>query len=184
MNTQFHAGTYVERYLSASISHCRLAGPEGGGSRARLSNQNCVIELEIVDNDYVRFEFWRPDEPNTKWELAEYLNCRFMELGGAFKLRPKPKEELSNKEKVEWYLQRYDEVLVLGYFEAPLNGDYSWAEAYEHSKQEYRRLSSALLKLMDAGHPEGKRLFGKQLQGDRSWMAEVREILGEQNREK
>ena len=180
MDKLFHTATFVAEFMAAAIEHCRLVGPEGSGLLATLANDHCVILLENVDNDYVRFEFHRPGTTTPKWELASYLNCRFMAQGGAFRLRPKPARELSHQEKFEWYLKRYDEVMVLGYLDAPLAGDYSWEEDYSAHDAEFRRLSSILTDLKESGHPEGKRLMWKMLDGDRSWMDEVRGLL-EQN---
>lgn len=166
--------------MSASIAHCRLTGPSGGGAFASLSNEHCVIELENVDNDYIRFEFHRPGEKKPVWELADYLDCRFMEQGGSFKLRPKPPGDLSIKEQFEWYLQRFDELLVQGYLNAPLNGDYSWESDYKSAAEEYERLSIALAKLVDAKFEGADKLWRMLIRGDQSWMAEVRKILADQ----
>ena len=181
MNDQFHTASFVTKFMGSAIAHCRLNGPGGGGFVASLSNDHCVIELENVDNDYVRFEFHRPGEKEPRWELADYLDCRFAAQGGAFKLRPEPSEDLSNQEKFEWYLQRFDEVLVLGYLDAPLAGDYSWAEAYVAAAEEFESLSDELYVLRQAKHPEAKRLYEMLRDGNRAWMAEVREILVEKS---
>ena len=180
MNDQFHTASFVTKFMGSAIAHCRLNGPGGGGFVASLSNDHCVIELENVDNDYVRFEFHRPGEKEPRWELADYLDCRFAAQGGAFKLRPEPSEDLSNQEKFEWYLQRFDEVLVLGYLDAPLSGDYSWEGQYREAQEEYKRLSVELSRLSDAGlDPEGS-IWRKRRKGDLTWMDEVRGLL-EQN---
>lgn len=177
MNTSFHTASFVSKFMPESIAHCRLDGPTGGGGLALLSNAHCEIILENIDDDYVRFEFRRPGEMKPVWELAAYLNCRFMAQGGAYKLRPKPPGGLSKQEKFEWYLQRFDEVLVLGYLDAPLNGDYTWADAYTAAAEEFENLSTALYRLRMAKHPEAERLYDMLTDGNRAWMAEVREIL-------
>ena len=166
--------------MGSAIAQCRLNGPEGSGYYATLSNAHCVIELENVDNDYVRFEFHRLGEKEPKWELGDYLDYIYGAQGGAFKLRPKPPVDLGDQEKFEWYLQRYDEVLVLGYLDAPLSGDYSWAGRYHEAEEEYKNLSVALRRLSKEGLDPDKKLSYKRIQGDLSWMEEVRGLL-EQN---
>ena len=166
--------------MGSAIAQCRLNGPEGSGYYATLSNALCVIELENVDNDYVRFEFHRPGEKEPKWELGDYLDYIYGAQGGAFKLRPKPPVDLGDREKFEWYLQRYDEVLVLGFLDAPLSGDYGWVGKYKEGADEYLRLSTALSKLAREGLDPDDRLMDMLLDGNLEWMDEVRGLL-EQN---
>jgi hypothetical protein len=126
----------------------------------------------------VRFEFWSPTNEGAVFEFSDYLDCAYSMRSS--ELRPLPPKDIPSEEKFVQMLKTYDKLLCEGYFQAPLSGDFSWAPSYQAMLEEVEHLSLVRYRLQKAGHPEAKAILHKKLNGDGTWMDDVRRILAEQ----
>jgi hypothetical protein len=168
--------SYAQKYMEPSIEKFGLTLVREGGDVAWLHNAHCTIRLENVDNDYVRFEFSRVDAPEECWEFADFLDCMYE--GRGMELRPLPPKDFESEAKFVFMLEKYNALILEGYFDAPLAGDFSWIPKYIAAQAEYKRLASARYDLEESGHPEAVAILHKKIKGDPSWMDDVRRILG------
>jgi hypothetical protein len=178
MNRYFDMTTYAQKYLGPVIDKFDLRVEPKGGDLTWLLNNDCLIQLQNIDNDYVRFEFCSPSKPEELWEFAEYLDCQFE--GRGMQLRPLPPRNYDAEAKFIFMLEKYNELLLEGYFDIPLSGDFTWGPRYLALQLETRRLSIARGRLERQGHPEADSILVKELAGDLTWMQDVKRILAEQ----
>jgi hypothetical protein len=178
MNRNFDMASYAQKHMAPAIEKFGLTLVRRGGDVAWLQNVHCTIRLENVDNDYVRFEFHRADNLEEIWEFADFLDCMYEWRG--MQLRPLPPDDFDNEGKFVFMLEKYNELIVAGYFDAPLVGDFSWGAKYKEAQAEYKRLSTERFRLEEKGHPEAKAIQKKRLNGDPTWMDDVKRILAAQ----
>lgn len=171
--------SYVAEFMAASIAKFGLILDGNPGEMAIVKSPGCTIRLANIDNVYVRFEFWNPANPEEVFTLHNYLNCAYNHRG--LELSPNMPRDLPEEEQFTGCLRNYDRLLCEGYFDAPLSGDHSWVPRYHAMLQEITELSIARLDLQMAGHPEAISILDKELDGDPSWMDDVRRILAEQS---
>jgi hypothetical protein len=178
MSKYFDMTSYAQKYMAQAIAKAGLTVTSKGGDMVWLQNDDCQIQLQNIDNDYVRFEFCSPSKPEELWEFADYLDCQFE--GRGMQLRPLPPRDFDAESKFVFMLEKYNELLLGGYFDIPLSGDFTWAPKYLAHQAEYRRLGIERGKLGRQGHPEAEAILDKKLAGDPTWMDDVRRILAEQ----
>lgn len=178
MNRYFDMASYAQKYMAPAIAKAGLQMTSKGGDMAWLQNGHCTIQLQNIDNDYVRFEFCDPQRPDELWEFADYLDCMYEGRGRI--LRPLPPRDIDREAQFIFMLEKYNELMLGGYFDLPLAGDFSWAPQYAAFQEEYKRLASARFALEEAGHPEAEAIWDKKHDGDPTWMDDVRRILAEQ----
>lgn len=178
MNRFFDMTTYAEKFLADAVQKLAFSVTRKGGDFALLQNGHCIIHLQNIDNDYVRFEFASSLVPDKLWEFADYLDC--VTNGKAWTLRPLPPDDLGPEGKFVFMLQKYNELMIGGYFDAPSSGDFSWIPDLIAREELFKSLSSKLFALRQGGHPEAKAINFKKLDGDPTWMDDVRRILAEQ----
>lgn len=177
MDTWCDMVSYTARYMAGSIAKLGLQLDDKPGEVAWLTNGKCTIRLSNIDNDYVRFEFWNPADETQVFMFSRYLNCLFDYRG--LELSPNMPRTLPAEEQFVGYLVNYDRLLCEGYFQRPLDGDFSWVEAYHGMLAEETRLKLALGKIDDEGHPEADAIWRKKVSGNPAWMQDVRRILAE-----
>ena len=179
MDTYFNLESYIQSRMADAIAKHGLVLGKGNGGLATLSNAHVVAEFENIDNNYVRFNFFQPAQPEIKFEFAEFLDACFDERSK--ELRPLPPKEWENERQLNFMLDNYNSLILEGYFSKPISGDYSWLQKYLDLKEENDRLSKARANLRRANHPEAKAIFAKRMDGDPTWKDDVKRILAEQN---
>jgi hypothetical protein len=178
-NVFFSLRSFVMEYLGDSMKRYGLVAASGPNGTTTLSNAHCIIYLENIDNNYVRFDFASVAKPETQFSLPDYLNA--VVEGGAAKHRPKPSRQLPEEEQFRHYLKSYATILEAGLLEAPLAGDFSWEPSFRAFRAEYERVQSLLVDLVEAKHPEAQSLLKKMYDYDISWMDDVERIIEKQS---
>ena len=177
-NTYFDLPSFVNRYMVESIEKCHFLQGKGHGDVLTRTNSHCIIYLQNF-GEGVGFAFAAIADPETEFSLSEYLDA-FVE-GGRQKYWPKPPQGMDNEQKFINDLLAFNLVLTSETLAMPLSGDFSWIPKLTAYNEEYSRLGQELtrLEVIDE-HPECDDIWRKNLNGDLTWMDDVRRILVEQ----
>jgi hypothetical protein len=177
-NTYFDLPSFVNRYMAESIEKYHFDQEKGYGDVLLLSNPHCIIFLQNF-GEGVGFSFSSKELPDVKHHLTEYLDA--MMEGGYYRYCPKAPEGLGMEESFVRMLRGYNGALMADALAAPLGGDFSWVEKLVAYNEERARLGQELtrLEVIDE-HPESDAIWHKKLNGDLTWMDDVRRILAEQ----
>lgn len=178
-NTYFDLPSFVKRYMVEGIEKYNFVLGKGYGDIVTLTNSHCIIELQNF-GEGVGFAFGAISDPETKVSLGEFLNA-FVE-GGRKKYWPESPQGIELEQKFIDDMLAFNLVLTSEILAAPLSGDFSWIPKLAAYNEEYSRLSQELsrLEIIDE-HPESDAIWSKKLNGDLTWMDDVRRILAEQD---
>jgi hypothetical protein len=177
-NLFFSLGSYVREYMGECIQKYALVEGDGPGGVMTLSNAHCIISLEDIDENYVRFDFASTLAPDVQYSLPDFLDVAVE--GGTFKHRPKPSDDWDSEAQFKHYVVTYNTLLLAGAMDAPLSGDFSWAPRVAEYLAEEKELGSRLLEIRKSQHPESSVIWRKRSNYDLTWMDDVRRILAEQ----
>lgn len=177
-NVFFSLGSYAREYMASSIQKFGLVEGDAPGGLMTLSNANCIIFLENVENNYVGFDFASKAIPEVKFDLGFYLDAEVE--GGSRKHCPHSPREWKDEAKFIYFLKAFDTLLMAGVLDAPLAGDFSWEPSFRGFVAEFKRLDSILTGFSRVKHPESRSIRQKRDLFDLTWMDDVRRILSEQ----
>ncbi|MBK9451004.1 MAG: hypothetical protein IPN95_16675 [Bacteroidetes bacterium] len=177
-NTYFDLASFVNRYMVESIDKYHFLQGKGHGDILTLTNSHCIIYLQNF-GEGVGFSFAAISDPETEFSLSEYLDA-FVQ-GGRQKYWPKPPQDIDLEQKLIDDMLAFNLVLTSEVLALPLAGDFSWSSKLTAYNEEYSRLGQELtrLEVIDE-HPECDAIWRKNLNGDLTWMDDVRRILAEQ----
>jgi hypothetical protein len=176
-NVFLSLSSYVREYMGECIQKYALVEGNAPGGVMTLGNAHCIIYLENIDSDYVRFDFASALAPEVQYSLTDFLDVAVE--GGTFKHRPKPADDWDGEAQFKHYVT-YNALIVAGAMDAPLSGDFSWAPKVAAFLAEEERLNDQYQDLDEAEHPEAYSIWQKRKNYDLTWMDDVRRIVAEQ----
>lgn len=180
LNISFDLPSFANHYMREGIEKYQFIQGKGFGDVLTLSNANCIIYIQNF-GEGLGFSFAASGDPETQFSLSRYLDA-FVE-GGRGKYWPEPPQALEFEQQFIHSLKCFNVILTSEVLSPPLGGDFSWVSRLKAFEDEYRRLANELNDLVILEHSEGNALFEKRMNGDLTWMDDVRRILAEQESE-
>ena len=164
----------VRNKLKSAIEKWALYVEKGQSDKILLGNSSCQIELENIDNKYVSFKFSQNrGHRDSPFLLTHYLDT--VDEGLASKLLPLPPYEWDEEKRIDYYLDKYNEIL-LNHFERPLIGDFAWISKLDQIESENKELVNLIVAELRRGNPKASEANSKRRSGDPTWKTAARAL--------
>ncbi len=163
--------------LATAIERHSLKASRAANNEATLENGLCRLHFSGLYEDRVLCRFSNKGRFGGKdFDLSLYLYVRFGDW--ALELLPCPDGDWDNERRVLHYLDGFNALLLDGWLQEPLEGNFSWIADYRRIEAE----ACALLQHLAAIKAQYLALWtairSKLAASDHTWIADAREFIG------
>jgi hypothetical protein len=171
-----HILPLVTARIAPAIDRHSLAARRDAYNEAILENSICRVNFSGLYEDRVLCRFSSKKHGGGKdFDLSLYLYVRFGDW--ALELLPCPDDSWDDEKRVLHYLDGFNALLLDGWLQEPLEGDFSWVADYRRIEAEGHALLPMLdsIKTMDLAAWTAIRV--KLAASDHSWMNDARDFI-------
>ncbi len=171
-----HILRLVTARIAPAIERHALKRGRIAHNEATLENGLCRLQFSGLYEDRVLCRFSAKNQKGCKdFDLSLYLYVRFGDW--ALELLPCPDGDWDNEKRVLHYLDGFNALLLDGWLQEPLEGNFSWVADYRRMEAE----ACALLQSLEAIKAEDLTVWAairtKLAASDHSWIADARGFI-------
>ncbi len=162
--------------MKTAIERHSLIAKKGTCYEAVLENANCrfIVCGHYEDRVHCRFSS-RTLRGSKAFDLHLYMYVRFGEW--ASELLPKPDHEWSDEKRIAHLQDGYNSLLLDGWLQEPLGGNFTWAADYHKSEAEGFALASKLEAIKTNDKAAWDVIRGKLAVNDYSWIGDAKAVV-------
>ena len=171
-----HVLALVVARMAPAIGRYGLKASRGPFNEAVLENAHARLHLSGLYQDRVLCRFsGKRQRLGGDFDLSFYLYVRFQDW--ALELLPRLEEDWSDERRVLHCLDGFNSLLLDGWLQEPLEGDFSWVADYRRAESEACALLQSLdtIKEMDCGAWAAIR--AKIAASDHTWMNDAHGLI-------